>query len=263
MPPAIRYLKPFLDVFLTIVFWTYFTLGFVVFFSPFYLLAAVLSKDPEASFQRLNRLFYRGFFFLVRTLTPGVDIRIEKDVKSLRSSVIVCNHASYLDPILLISLFEKQKTIVKSVFFKIPVFSWVLRTSGYLPSDAGDLTDGEALTQLSTLERFLSGGGNLFVFPEGTRSRTGRIAPFSAGAFKIARRCHAPVQVLFIRNTDRLFRPGKFLFNTCVPLLIRVEKIGELTMDPQKPREAIRAASRSVAEMMAAYSEKIRGGDIP
>ncbi len=51
--------------------------------------------------------------------------------------MIVANHLSFLDPILFVSLFEKQKTIVKSDYFRLPVFGWILRTSGYIPSLGG------------------------------------------------------------------------------------------------------------------------------
>ena len=63
---------------------------------------------------------------MLRSITPGVTLNIRDEVRTIRSSVIVCNHLSYLDPILLISLFEKQKTIVKNTFFNVPVFSWTL-----------------------------------------------------------------------------------------------------------------------------------------
>ena len=54
---------------------------------------------------------------------------------------------------------------------------------------------------------YLSSGGNLFIFPEGTRSRDGKIGKFNDGAFKIAKRFEAPIKVLQIKNTNGLFTP--------------------------------------------------------
>ncbi len=78
----------------------------------------------------------------------------------------------------------------------------------------------------------MKGGGNLFVFPEGKRSRDGRLGAFQKGAFTIAGRNKVPVKVLYIHNTDRLFTPGKFFFNTCTRNAVSVELLG--TLDPLK-----------------------------
>jgi len=166
-------------------------------------------------------------------ISPGLSFDISDDVRNIRSSVIVCNHVSYLDPILLISLFEKQKTIIRGSFFSVPIFGSVLKISGYIPS----YTEGKLglimIKQITRMEEYLASGGNLFIFPEGTRSRDGKIGRFDKGAFKIAKQCGAPIRVLMIRNTNRFFRPGKFLFNTCVPITIKIRKIADITPDYQ------------------------------
>jgi len=115
-----RRLQPVFDFLITLVVWAYFTAGFVLLFSPFYLWAGIFSKNREQSFQLLNSRFYRGFFFLVRRVMPGHRWDIQPEVREIRSSVIVCNHRSYLDSILLISLYERHNTIVKSRLFDIP-----------------------------------------------------------------------------------------------------------------------------------------------
>jgi 1-acyl-sn-glycerol-3-phosphate acyltransferase len=219
--------------------WGYYTVGYTLFFAPCHLAAFLFATDRETAFQKINHRFYRWFFRMIRAITPGLTFDIPKDVRAIRSSVIVCNHISYLDPILLISLYPKAKTIVKSPLFKLPVFGAALRTSGYLPADPeGDLR----LLALEGIERmadYLAAGGNLFVFPEGTRSRDGRIGPFSKGAFKIARRCGAPIAVVAIRNTDRLFRPGRFRFITCRPNTIALELMGVIDAAGPAGRPAV------------------------
>jgi 1-acyl-sn-glycerol-3-phosphate acyltransferase len=145
-----------------------------------------------------------------------------------------------------------QKTIVKSVFFKLPIFGWVLKNSGYLPSETGDELNELMIEQIEGMERYLESGGNLFVFPEGTRSRDGRIGRLNKGVFKIARRCHAPIKVLFIQNTDRLFRPGKFLFNTCIPNSIKIELIGNIIPDSQRASPGISNLMSEARDLMEA-----------
>ena len=241
-------LKPLADLFLTLIYWTYFTLGFVVVFLPFYFFSFLFSENRQLGFQKLNHFFFKGFFGLMKIVTPGLEFSIGPEVREIRSSIIVSNHVSYLDPILLVSMFEKQKTIVKSFFFKVPIFGWVLKQSGYIPS-GGDC--GETmLEQIETLPDYLASGGNLFAYPEGTRSRQGRIGEFQKGIFKIAKRCGAPIKVLYIRNTERLFAPGKFRFDTCVKNTVRLELIGAIGPDELDGKRPVSEIAANVRTMM-------------
>jgi 1-acyl-sn-glycerol-3-phosphate acyltransferase len=254
---SVRQIKPVMDVIVTLLLWGYFTLGFVLLFSPRYAAATPRRADREAAFQRLNCLFFQGVFRFMRLITPGVTLNIRDEVRTIRSSVIVCNHLSYLDPILLISLFEKQKTIVKSAFFKVPVFRWILRQSGYIPSQAEDDYASLMISNVENIREYLASGGNIFIFPAGTRSRTGRLGPFNKGAFSIARYCRAPIQCLMIRNTNRLFVPGRFRLNTCIPITIDVERIG--AFDPDYGDPAFRL-SALISEIHEFYEGRLAEG---
>jgi 1-acyl-sn-glycerol-3-phosphate acyltransferase len=128
----------------------------------------------------------------------------------------------------MVSLFEKQKTVVKKTFLKVPVFGWVLKKSGYLFSTKEETFTALMLERIKDMENYLSSGGNLFVFPEGTRSRDGKIGRLNKGAFTIAKRYHAPIQVLMINQTNKLLKPGRSLLNTCVPITIEVKRIGSI-----------------------------------
>lgn len=218
------------DFTITIILWAYYLLGYIFVLSFFYLYAWFFSPRRESDFQKLNRLHYRGFFALARLLVPRVSWCISEDVRALRGSIIVANHLSFLDPILLISLFEKHKTIVRGDFFGFPVFGWILKTSGYIPSYAESLFAADTLERINGLPEFLAQGGIFFVFPEGTRSRYGRIGPFDKGVFRIARLCRVPIKVIVIRNTQKLFPPDRFLFNTRESFRIEVLPAG--TVDP-------------------------------
>ncbi len=233
MRVSFTHMKPVADLVITSIIWTYYIFSYLVFFSLCYFAAFLFSKNREVAFQRVNHLYYRSFFLFVRTIIPGLEFKIQDEIFSIQSSVIVCNHLSYLDPILLISLFEKHKTIVKNVFFKVPIFGWVLKTAGYLPANASGGLVSLMMERMNDLQGYLSSGGNLFVFPEGTRSRDGKLGRFNEGAFKIAKRCNAPIQVLSIRNTGRLFPPDRFLFNTCIENTIEVNLIGSIGPDHQ------------------------------
>jgi 1-acyl-sn-glycerol-3-phosphate acyltransferase len=227
--PALQWLFRSIDLLVTILLWLYFTLGFVALAGPFYLFGAIFARDRHTFFQTVNHYFYRGFFLLCRLLAPMHAWHVDPAVHALRASVIVCNHISYLDSILLIALFPRHTTIVKNRLFQIPILGWVLTLSGYLPASVQGRVADLMVARLGAIPDHLAAGGNLFVFPEGTRSRDGNIGPFNNGAFKIAKYCRAPMAVLFVRHTDKLFRPGRFLFNTSEANTITLELLDTIT----------------------------------
>ena len=226
--PFLKWLQLCKDAVITVLLWAYYTIGFVILFAPFYVLARLFSADVARSFQRLNARFYRSFFVLLRWCVPACRWQVDDAVTAIRGSVVVANHVSYLDPILLISFFPRHTTIAKRRLFHIPIYGRVLRLSGYLPSSSdGSLAD-LMLARMEQMPAFLAGGGNLVVFPEGTRSRDGRIGPLNAGAFKIARLCNAPIDVVYMAGTARLFKPGRFLFATGSSNIIRVRHLARI-----------------------------------
>lgn len=259
-----------LSLLITLLLWAYFTVGFVLLFSPFYLWAALFTTDRTGGFRQLNSRFYQGFFSLARRLMPAWRWQIDPRVRRLRGSLIVCNHVSYIDSILLISLFTNHTTIAKARLFAIPLFGQMLKASGYLPSSAaGDLT-GLMVDCMERLPAELAAGTSLIVFPEGTRSRDGRIGEFHSSVFKIARRLGRPIQVLAITGSENLFRPGRFVFNALVEGIITVDWIGEVAppaADGGKgalgdtigaTRRLLETHLQAAAERLSRHSERIR-----
>jgi 1-acyl-sn-glycerol-3-phosphate acyltransferase len=239
MRPFFIYLKPVYDFAVTLLHWIYLVFGFAAFFSPFYLGALLLSANREVAFQKLNHIFFKSFFLLSRLLIPKLVLNISDQVRSMRSCVIVCNHLSYFDPLLFVSLFEKQKTIVKSTFFKVPVFGSILKTSGYIPSTSVGAFSSLMIERVGKMGDFLSSGGNLFVFPEGTRSKDGSIGKLNEGAFKIARRFRVPLKVCLIKNTNALYRPKNILLDTGIKKPIEIKLIGGIEPDCDGHRHSV------------------------
>ena len=191
----------------------------------------------------------------MRFLITGQKWRIDDDIKSIRSSVIVCNHLSYLDPLLLISLFPRHKTIVKSTFFSVPIFGWMLKQSGYIPSTSEGRLSELMVERIDAMDAYLASGGNLFIFPEGTRSRDGTIGRLNKGAFKIAKLCKAPIKVLYIGNTNLLFTPGKFLFNTFVSNTVTVKPVTGIEPDYQSGHFSISDLMSEVRSLLETQIE--------
>ncbi|PKN51715.1 MAG: 1-acyl-sn-glycerol-3-phosphate acyltransferase [Deltaproteobacteria bacterium HGW-Deltaproteobacteria-13] len=229
--PLVRFFQRIPDLLVTLILWCYFLFGYLFILPLLFIPAYIFAENGAAALQNLNHFHLKCFFALTRFLVPRTTFKISKDVRDIHSSVIVCNHLSYLDPILLISLFGRHRTIVKHTFFKVPIFGRLLKNSGYISSGARDMLGPAMINNLEDIKKHLAEGGILFVFPEGTRSRDGRLAPFNKGVFTIARYCNAPLKLVFINGTNRLFPPGHFLFNTHEFNEIKLELIGSLEPD--------------------------------
>ena len=241
---------------ITLLLWGYFLFGSTVLFLMFQIPSYLFFKNPARAFQKFNHINLKIFFALTRFLIPRTKFKIPNEIRQINSSVIVCNHLSYLDPILLVSLYKRNCTIVKSTFFHVPFFGWLLRNSHYMPSAASE-SGGEAMVEnLENIKEHLAAGGNFFVFPEGTRSRDGRLAPFNKGVFSIARYCNAPLALVYIKNTNKLFQPGTFLFKTHDYIEIEVELIGSLEPDYKSDNFSISAVADEARNI---FEQKIAG----
>ncbi len=244
----IRPLARCYDAAVTLACWGYFIFAFVFPFCLIYGGACLLPGPRQTRFQRINNWYYRGFFRLLRIIAPRHRWRIDEDVRRIRSAVIVCNHLSYLDPLLMLALFAKQKTVVKTKFFKVPIFGWVLRNAGYFPADGEGRYRKMMIEQVEGMKKYLAAGGIFFIFPEGRRSRDGKIAPLHRGAIKIARLCKAPIHVLHLGGTDNLFTPGKFFFNAHVTNTITLYNVDYIAPDPrQSPGDLERRIRKALA----------------
>ena len=251
----VRFFQRITDFFITIILWFYFLFGYLFILLFLYIPAYIFAENSATALQNLNRIHLKCFFALTRFLVPRTKFKIPKDVREIHSSIVVCNHLSYLDPILLVSLFGRQRTIVKHTFFKVPIFGWFLKNYGYISSGASDMLGSAMISNLEAIKEHLAEGGNLFVFPEGTRSRNGNLAPFNKGVFTIARYCNAPLKLILITGTDKLFPPGHFLFNTRDLNQIQLKLIGSLEPDYKSNNFSISAVGEQARKL---FEEKIK-----
>ena len=124
-----------------------------------------------------------------------------------------------------------------------------------MPSESSELMGQAMVENLENIKEHLEAGGNFFVFPEGTRSHDGKLAPFNKGVFSIARYCNAPLKMVYIKNTDKLFKPGTFLFNIHDNIEIVVELIGSLTPDYKSDNFSISAVADEARNI---FEQRIR-----
>jgi 1-acyl-sn-glycerol-3-phosphate acyltransferase len=145
--------------------------------------------------------------WILATTGVRVDVRGLSRLTPGRSYVFVANHQSIYDiPIVFASLPYQVRIISKEAIGRFPFLGWHLRRTGHLLVNRRR-GDREAI--LSWLRRLRSYGLSLIVFPEGTRSRTGRLARFKGGSFMLALEAELPVVPVSIVGSRHVMLKGR------------------------------------------------------
>ncbi len=143
--------------------------------------------------------FLRIVGVLITKTFPPWRLRVEGRWPPGGPFVVVANHQSMLDILLLSRLPREMKWVAKEELFGIPLVGWMLRMSGDIRIRRGDAeSGGEAL---GVAKAYLARGMNVMMFPEGTRSATGKLLPFKKGAFRLAIEAGVPVLPVAVNGT--------------------------------------------------------------
>ncbi|AKF09557.1 lysophospholipid acyltransferase family protein [Sandaracinus amylolyticus] len=116
--------------------------------------------------------------------------------------VMITNHPSLIDVILLLGSFEGLTCVVKGSWYRSLVLGPLLKQTAYLPGPGSGEEESEDM--LGTMVEHLSTGHPLLVFPEGTRSLKNRMHRFRRGAVEAAVRAKVPIVAMFVA-IDRPF----------------------------------------------------------
>jgi 1-acyl-sn-glycerol-3-phosphate acyltransferase len=119
--------------------------------------------------------------------------------------VLICNHRSGFDPVVTEAWLKDYNLafISKPSNLKLPYIGKLAYGAGFLPIDREN--DREALKAILKAADFLKRGVcSIGLYPEGTRTKTGKLLPFHAGSFKIAQRGNAPVVIAAIQGTEQV-----------------------------------------------------------
>ena len=131
-----------------------------------------------------------------------LDLLKKNNVKNI---LIVANHTSCIDisTILLRLKDFKVGFITKKNLFYIPFFNFYLFVSGCIPLDRSDIRSGLKAIKKGT--NAIKEGKCMLIFPEGTRSKTGKVAEFKKGSFKMAELSKCTVLPIGIKGARDYF----------------------------------------------------------
>lgn len=159
---------------------------------------------------------------------PVWRIKMEGRKKADRKTtyVIISNHQSILDILLLNSLRYRYKWISKIENTKVPFVGWYLKMADYITVDRGNSESKEKM--MTEALAVLKKGISLMIFPEGTRSPDSRIGFFKRGAFQLALTAGVPILPVLIEGTGGVLPKHGLIFGGFHRITIRV-------LDPVPP----------------------------
>jgi 1-acyl-sn-glycerol-3-phosphate acyltransferase len=150
---------------------------------------------------RLHRVFWRWMEITGLVRRPDVFPALT-GIAQGQAYVMVTNHPSLIDVILLLGWYENLTCIVKGSWYRSLVLGPLLRQTAYLPGPGSGLEESDDM--LATMVEHLERGHPLLVFPEGTRSLANRMHRFRRGAVEAAVRAKVPIVAMFLA-IDRPF----------------------------------------------------------
>jgi len=160
-----------------------------------------------------SALLYRLARFCIRT--AGLMCRVKVSAQGREkilpgiTYVFLSNHQGNFDgPVLLHLIPRDWKALIKKEMMRLPVFSLVLKQVQFVPIER--LNPKRAHTGIEIGARLLAEGKSFLAFPEGTRSRDGRLGEFKKGVFIMAIKAQVPIIPVTILDSARIQRPGEY-----------------------------------------------------
>lgn len=201
----------------------------VIFSSVLYGSAAVFVGIVSRPWARgIARLWCLNLLFVT-----GVKVRVKgiEYIDKNKHYVFVANHQSYFDiPVLYAALGSQLGFIAKKELFKIPFFGWGMRAIGCINLDREN--PRRARTSITKAVLILKKNNvSLALFPEGTRSASGKVAPFKRASFTLALEAGVPIVPVAICGTRSIQKKeslrivsAEIILVVCPPLSSEVDK---------------------------------------
>ena len=192
---------------LSTLFWAFITVSSIVLYP-----VAVMIWVLTVAFDRRLVVLHRFTCFWASLYTwfnPAWPVTVEGrgKIRPGTTYVMVANHLSLLDILVLFRLFRHFKWVSKIENFKVPLIGWNMSMNRYIKLRRGDRES--VIQMMEGCEKAIGEGNSIMMFPEGTRSSTGEMRPFKPGAFELALKTGTPILPIVIHGTaDALPKRG-------------------------------------------------------
>jgi 1-acyl-sn-glycerol-3-phosphate acyltransferase len=166
--------------------WNWFEIITIIVLSTVLVAAVFVVTAPFDRVRRIAGRTLRRCGAMIVTCNPLWKVKISgfRMPRGAGPYVVIANHQSIADMSVLSFLPWEMKWLSKASNFKLPGLGWMMRMAGDIPLLRGD--KGSAGAAMTRCRWYLDRGMSVMIFPEGTRSPDGEIAPFKDGAFRLA-----------------------------------------------------------------------------
>jgi len=172
-----------------------------------------------------------------------------RNVPATGPVLLVCNHQSYLDPIIvgLALHWRVFYAMARSTLFRSRAFGWLIRSLNAIPVERGESDLGAMRASLDVLKA----GRVMVIYPEGTRTRDGHGGPFAAGTFLLVTRGNGPVVPVAIEGSFAAWPKGR-----SAPLL--TGRIAVRYGEPIPARALVELGPQAALELLRQRVETMR-----
>jgi 1-acyl-sn-glycerol-3-phosphate acyltransferase len=167
-----------------------------------FLLTGLLNAAVAAYvFLRVPEYLLRFLSLLLARLLYRFRLRGEEHIPARGAALLVCNHVSFVDPILLMAASPRPiRFVMDHRIFATPVMGWLFRLARAIPIAAREEDAAVYERAFEEAGRVLESGELLCIFPEGGITRDGALQPFRGGLMKVLERHPVPVVPLALHN---------------------------------------------------------------
>ncbi len=168
--------------------------------------------------------------------TSGLEITDPR-----RPYVVVANHESFADMLLISHLPWEMKWLAKETWFKFPLVGWLVMMAGDIKIIRGNKQS--IITAMKGCHDRLEKNVSVMLFPEGTRTRDGELGEFKDGAFRLAIETGCPILPLVVAGTREAMQKGDWRWNVTsaeVRVLTPIETTGLTKADVGELRDRVR-----------------------
>lgn len=191
----------------------------VLFWLPMLAVRRLFDRDP--AHYKTGKLF-RKLGESISKINPNWKLAISgrTEVDDREPYVMVCNHLSQADIPLISNLPWEMKWVAKKELFEIPIVGWMMKLAGDISVDRRALNRKEAT--FAQARYYLDNQCSVMFFPEGTRSRTGKLNAFTKGAFELAIKEQVPILPLVIDGTQNTLPKRSWKFGVAKHIKLKV-----------------------------------------
>ncbi len=194
----------------------------------------------------------------------GVSVAVEEkeplDVE--QPYIFAANHQSQFDIFALQGYFKTDfRWLAKKELFRIPLFGPAMRKAGHISIDRSH--GRKALLSLKKAAKRISDGTSVIIFPEGTRSRDGRLRPFKPGGMYLAIKAGVPLVPVAIMGTHEILAKGKCMVRPGRIVILVGKPIDTRGVTLKQKQELAETVHQAVAELMMTAEEKMAAKSFP